>query len=139
MLFKTLASLTFAIAVFGASTVEAACFDVSKNQPTSLSGHLTYRIFAGSPNFRDVQKGDEPEPSYVLKLDKKICLTGDEFANPSNMFDEVQLMADKDLESKLVRFRDTDVIVKLRDQGAGYTAHHHRPLLATVTAISARR
>lgn len=50
------------------ATAHAACFDVSKSESAELSGVLSHRIFAGPPGYEDVQKGDTPEPGYVLKL-----------------------------------------------------------------------
>lgn len=117
----------------------AACFDVSKGQPSSLSGHLTHRIFAGPPNFEDVQKGDTPEPGYVLKLDRSICINGDEFADPSRMFDEVQLVPGDSNAKDLSRLRDTDVYVEVVDPMPAMTGHHHRPLLVWVKTVSSAR
>lgn len=117
----------------------ATCFDVSKGQPSSLSGHLTHRIFAGPPNFEDVQKGDTPEPGYVLKLDRSICIGGDEFADPSHMFDEVQLVPSDSNAHDLSRLRDTDVYVEVVDPMPAMTGHHHRPLLVWVKTVSSAR
>ncbi|WP_454288667.1 hypothetical protein [Rhizobium arsenicireducens] len=124
--------------VFG-SIAHADCYDVSKGEPSSLSGHLTHRIFAGPPNFEDVQKGDTPEPGYVLKLDRSICITGDEFADPSHMFDEIQLVPNEWTEKELARLQDTDVLVEVVDPMPAMTGHHHRPLLAWVKSVASAR
>lgn len=121
------------------SVAQAACSDVSKGQPSSLSGHLTHHIFAGPPNFEDVQKGDTPEPGYVLKLDSPICITGDEFADPSHLFDEVQLVPGDTSNEEISRLRDTDVYVDAIDPMPAMTGHHHRPLLVWVKSISSAR
>lgn len=136
---KTLFLLAFTVVVCGASGAYAACYDVSKGEPSELMGHLSHRVFAGPPNFEDVQKGDTPEPGYVLKLDRPICLTGDEFADPSDMFDEVQLVPDDGIERKMASFRDTEVDVDLVNPMPAMTGHHHRPLVAWVKAISSAR
>ncbi len=125
--------------LFWAPFAQAACFDVSKNEPSALSGHLTHRIFAGPPNFEDVQKGDSPEPGYVLKLDVPICLTGDDFADPENTFDEVQLVPDETTGKDMARLRDTDVFVDVTKPMPAMTGHHHRPLVAWVKAIAPAR
>ncbi len=129
----------FTALLFLPAVADAACFDVSKGQPSSLSGYLTHRIFAGPPNFEDVQKGDTPEPGYVLKLDRDICVTGDDFADPSNMFDEVQLVPGDTNERELSRLRDTEVYVDVVDPMPAMTGHHHRPLLVWVKSISSAR
>ncbi|WP_421423937.1 hypothetical protein [Agrobacterium rosae] len=128
-----------AAAMLPISIAQAACFDVSKGQPSSLSGHLTHHIFAGPPNFEDVQKGDTPEPGYVLKLDSPICITGDEFADPDRMFDEVQLIPGDTSYQEMSRLRDTDVYVDVIDPMSAMTGHHHRPLLVWVKSISSAR
>jgi hypothetical protein len=125
--------------LLSSAIASAACFDVSKRQPSSLSGRLTHRIFAGPPNFEDVQNGDTPEPGYVLKLDRAICITGDEFADPAHMFDEVQLVPGQANEKQLSRLRDTDVYVEVTDPMPAMTGHHHRPLLVWVKSISSAR
>lgn len=130
---------TVSALLLSSAAADAACFDVSKGEPSSLSGHLTHRIFAGPPNFEDVQKGDSPEPGYVLKLDEAICLTGDEFADPSIMFDEVQLVPGETNDRELSRLRDTDVYVDVVNPMPAMTGHHHRPLLVWVKSISSAR
>jgi hypothetical protein len=137
---KTYAVISIAAAaLFYASTTQAACYDVSKQQPSQLRGHLSHRIFAGPPNFEDVQKGDTPEPGYILKLDHPICITGDDFADPKHMFDEVQLVPNEETEKEMTRLRDTDVFVEVVNPMPAMTGHHHRPLLAWVKSISPDR
>ncbi|KGD99621.1 hypothetical protein [Rhizobium sp. YS-1r] len=128
-----------AVALASAPSAVAACYDVSKNEPSELSGHLSHRIFPGPPNFEDVQKGDTPEPGYVLKLDEPICITGDDFADPKYMFDEVQLVPNETTEKDMARLRDAEVFVDVLNPMPAMTAHHHRPLLAWVKAISSSR
>jgi hypothetical protein len=132
-------SLAVGISIFGMLPAQAACVDISKGEPSNLYGHLSHRIFAGPPNFEDVQKGDTPEPGYVLKLDKPICLTGDDFADPSNSFDEVQLVPKNGMERQMSSLRDADVYVEVVDPMAAETGHHHRPLVAWVKSISSAR
>ncbi|MGO8224757.1 hypothetical protein HA464_06675 [Rhizobium leguminosarum bv. trifolii] len=130
---------TVAVVLACAPSALATCYDVSKNEPSELGGHLSHRIFAGPPNFEDVQKGDTPEPGYILKLDQPICITGDDFADPKHMFDEVQLVPNETTEREMARLRDTDVFVEVVNSMPAMTGHHHRPLLAWVKAISAGR
>lgn len=117
---------------------QAECFDVSKSEPAELSGVLSHRIFAGPPGYEDVQKGDTPEPGYVLKLPAAICLTGDpDFTDPSNLFDEVQVVSREATEKSMRALDGRSVTVQLSGHIPAHTGHHHRPLVAWVEAISA--
>lgn len=117
---------------------QADCFDISKSEPAVLSGVLSHRIFAGPPGYEDVQKGDTPEPGYVLKLSAPICLAGDpDFTDPSNMFDEVQLVSREGTEKSMNALDGRAVRVSLSGHIPAHTGHHHRPLVAWVDAIAA--
>lgn len=121
-----------------ASTAHAAgCFDISQGEPVHLQGELSFRIFAGPPNFEDVQKGDTPEPGFVLRLAQPICLSGEEeFTDPSYMFEEVQLVETEATAAAMRDLRDRTVSVDLINPMPAMTAHHHRPLVAWVAAIA---
>ena len=127
-------ALAFAAIV---SNARSACFDLSKSEPHALTGMLSHRIFPGPPNFSDVQNGDMPEPGYLLTLAKPICLTGDEFADSSNLFSEVQLVAMGKTGKAMRALLNSNVDVTLFRPMAAQTGHHHRPLIAWVVAISA--
>lgn len=132
----SLIAIVFALSILSTQLKASQCFDISKGQPEHLFGQLTYRIFPGSPNFEDVTKGDEPEPTYILRLDTPICLTGDEFANEAEPVSTVQLSATTATEALLRSLIGKDVEVQLVDQAAAITGHHHAPLLASVVVIS---
>lgn len=117
---------------------QAGCFDITKSEPAELSGVLSHRIFAGPPGYEDVDKGDTPEPGYVLKLPTAICLTGDpDFTDPAAMFDEVQLVSREATKKAMQELDGRSVTVKLSGHIPAHTGHHHRPLVAWVDAISA--
>ena len=118
-----------------ATTSEAACFDVSRSQPQELTGTIRAVIFAGSPGFADVRKGDMPEPGFLLRLNAPICLSGDEFAEPDTPFLEVHLATDQDSPRNVGSFEGKRVTVQLRNPMAAHTGHHHRPLVAWIAAI----
>ena len=90
-------------------------------------------VFAGPPNFEDVRKGDAPEPTYVLRLDHRICITGDDFADPATMFDAVHLVAEHDNWAPLRANLHRRVTVTLVRPMGAETGHHHEPLVAWVT------
>ena len=113
----------------------AACYELQRGEPRELTGSLGFRIFPGPPEYTDVQKGDTPEPAYVLTLDEPICLAGDDFADPDLMFREVQLVSTEASAKKLAAAKGTIVTVLLGDRLAAHTGHHHRPLVAWVEDV----
>lgn len=115
----------------------SSCYDLSKKQPSELEGVLIAVIFAGPPNYEDVQKGDSPEPGYILRLPRNVCVEGDDFADPTNSFNEVQLFAESEAVSReLQKHQNAQVAVNLNDAFAAHTGHHHRPLVARVSSVS---
>ena len=116
----------------------AACFDISKFEPATLTGRLSARIFAGPPGFEDVAKGDAAEPGYILKLPNAICLTGDpDFTDPEDMFDEVQLVSRDNTADRMAALDGRKVTVELSGHVPAHTGHHRRPLVAWVDEIVA--
>ena len=65
-----------------------------------------------------------------------ICLTGDDFADPSLQFSEVQLVATDTSAPAMHALVNANVHVVLSKAIAAETGHHHRPLVAWVAAIS---
>ncbi|MEP6827191.1 MAG: hypothetical protein ABJA10_03870 [Aestuariivirga sp.] len=133
MLILILALLLFICGL--SSFASAACYDLSKSEPKTLVGHLKLQTFAGPPNYEDVRKGDTPERVFILKLDKSICLTGDDFADPAKFFDEVHVVRSDNIGNRMRAFVDSYVTVNLSQPMAAETGHHHRPLVAWVTKI----
>ena len=116
---------------------QGGCYDLAKGQPSVLTGRLDYVVFAGPPNFEDVQRGDTPEPSYVLTVPTPICLRGDaDFADPATRFRRVQIVASATLLPSFRRLLGRPVTIHLRDAMAAETGHHHEPLVAWATAIA---
>lgn len=131
-----LGKLAFICALATGSAVQAGCYDLSRQEPRQLTGMLSYRIFAGPPNYEDVQKGDTPEPGFVLTMDSPICLQGDEAADPALSFSEVQLVETELTAGVLAKYKQQEVTVTLERPMAATTGHHHRPLVAWVTDIA---
>lgn len=123
--------------LLAAANADAACYDLSKGEPRSLTGVLSHRMFVGSPGFEDVRKGDMPEAAYVLRLPAPICLGGDEFADPGKMFSEAQLVETEKTANAMRLLLGKDVTVALSRPMPAMTGHHHRPLVAWVTEIVA--
>ena len=116
-----------------ALSANAPCIDLKQTSTLSFEGTLSYSIFAGPPNYEDVRKGDSPEPTYILKLDAPICATGDEFLNPSERFDKIQVYpADSGttgrfLSRDLRRLVGKRVVVEGSSAFGAHTGHHHAP------------
>jgi hypothetical protein len=124
------------------SSANAACIDLKQTSSFSFEGTLSYRIFAGPPNYEDVRKGDTPEPTYLLKLDAPICATGDESLNPSDRFDRLQVypadsgVIGRFLSRDLRRFVGKRVVVEGNSAFGAHTGHHHAPLMLPITKIA---
>ncbi|MER9395404.1 MULTISPECIES: hypothetical protein [unclassified Mesorhizobium] len=121
------------VAVSGA---QAACYDISKGQPSQLSGQLDRRILPGPPNYKDVQAGDQPEPTYLLELDADICLEGADFADPASSFREVHVVPVGGMESAMASLIGRRVTVGVVDRWAANNANHRAPLMAVVGSIA---
>ncbi|MGP0057935.1 MAG: hypothetical protein ACLPID_01405 [Beijerinckiaceae bacterium] len=123
-------------AMLAATNAAAACFNLANGEPHALKGTLYYRIAPGPPGFQDVSKGDTPEPIYVLQLSEPICLTGDDFADPTNPFFEVQLLPSDETAKTMRSLDNSSVDVTLAHPFAAMTHWQYRPLVASVTAIA---
>jgi hypothetical protein len=125
-----------------ALSVNAACINLKQTSSLSFEGALSYRIFAGPPNYEDVRKGDAPEPAYILTLDASVCVEGDEFLNPGQPFDKIQVYpADRNGVGHAL-WRDLRQLVAKRVSVEGksafgaHTGHHHAPLLLPIIRIA---
>ncbi|MBS0250833.1 MAG: DUF4431 domain-containing protein [Proteobacteria bacterium] len=95
----------------------------------TLSGSLSRQLFS-SPF------GGEDEQTLILKLRSPICLAGDDFSDPNNRFDRVQLYSTVSSITKALNATvGTDVTVEGNGFGA-HTGHHHAPLVLEVTEIN---
>jgi len=122
--------------ILSASTTARAesCLDISQNKRLQFTGALSFHIFPGPPGFEDVSRGDTPEPGYILTLPYRMCLTGDEFADPSKQFSDIQLLPGA-AEQELRRRVGGQATVVVSDPFPAMTGHHHAPMLATVESV----
>lgn len=105
------------------------CLDISNSDNLiALSGTLQ-EVTATSEDF-------DPESFYVLRLDKDICTSGDEFSDPASDFHEVHLYANQaNVQDKLENLLGARV--EIRGVGFGaHTRHHYRPLVVEVKTVS---
>jgi len=113
----------------------APCYDFSKGQPAGLTGILDYVVFAGPPHYANVQKGDAPNPSFVLRLAHPVCIQGNKFVDPKSSVQAVQLVKTAKVEGKLKPLLHRDVTVTLKNP-APDPAHRQAPVFAWVTGIA---
>lgn len=132
----TIGLMLLALAAAAHAGAKPQCYDLRKSEPNQLTGVLGYRIFPGPPNYADVQKGDTPEPSYILTLPAAICLQGDENADPKQPFNQVQLVAGEVTDDQFAGLKGKQVTVSLKDPMPAHTGHHHLPLVARVTDVA---
>lgn len=112
----------------------ADCYDVSKGEPQTLTGKLDTVVFPGPPNYKDVQGGDAPEPTFVLRLAAPICITGDRFADATKPFAAVQVQETEATAGQLRSLLGQTVTLQLTGPMAAQTGHHHEPLVAGVAS-----
>jgi hypothetical protein len=132
--------LSFVIALFplfAESRVLLAderCLDLEQSQTFSFDGLLTHQMFAGPPNFESVQNGDRAEPSYILRLQKPVCVSGN--AAP---IDRIQIYPgdpdDKALWARLRGLIGKPVTATGNKAFEAFTGHHHAPLLLQITEV----
>lgn len=118
----------------------AKCLRItSEDDLVTIEGRLSLQVFPGRPNYENVAEGDEPEPTWIVTLDKKICIDdGGEFTDPNVMFDTVHVYTGhKDMEIELRSMNGKLVRVTGRGFGA-HTGHHHAPLVEEVESIQAQ-
>jgi hypothetical protein len=119
-----------------------ACLDVRQSGSYSFEGFLTFKIFPGSPNFESVERGDNPEPTYILHLDEPICVVGEEdFLDPSVRIADIHVYPDspeptgRGLSADLKRLVNRRVLVTGEKPFAAHTGHHHAPLVLAINSI----
>src|SRR6185437_3135621 len=116
----------------------AACLDLKPEAHRAFEGSLYFRVFAGRPNYSSVNRGDEPEPTYILKMDHPVCVDGDASSDAIDKADEVQIFPDHDKDGlfrSMRRLVGRRVRVEGKSAFAAFTGHHHAPLLLPITAI----
>jgi hypothetical protein len=110
------------------------CIDLERSQAFSFEGKLTHKVFPGPPNYESVRKGDKPEPSYILQLQKQTCVSGSD-----EQIDRIQIFPEdadnKVLWAKLRSLIGNQVVVAGKSAFLHETGHHHAPLLLEITEI----
>ena len=109
---------------------------------TQLSGKLVRKVFPGPPSYESVQKGDEAEVVWLVKLDSPLCVKADIVQpdlNPEHKNVRlVQLVLDGALLDRAKSLRGKYVVASGSLFGA-HTGHHRTPLLLRATYLDLPR
>ena len=101
----------------------------------SLQGILERVVFPGPPNYESVAGGDTPETSYVITLDRAVCLA----ELPNNPTTRIQLVF---LNAAEQSYTSLAPLLRSRVSCSGSlfareSGHHHTPVLLTVATCAA--
>lgn len=106
----------------------ATCF--SYNTAVTISGAIKAHTFPGPPNYENIEAGDRPETSWILKPDQPICVE----ANPDIEWENYEV----DVSAIQLVFRAASPELKsshVQVQGTlfhAHTGHHHTNVLMDV-------
>jgi hypothetical protein len=123
----------------GSPAVYAGCLDTKPDTRLNFEGKLYFQVFPGPPNYEAVNKGDTPEPTYILKLDHPVCVDGNDSNDAIEKADQVQIFPNDAKEAGLFismrRLAGRRVRVEGTSAFTAHTGHHHAPLLLPIAAI----
>ena len=107
----------------------------------TLTGRIQRVVFAGPPGYRDVRKGDAREVTWVLRLSEAIDVRGaprSEFDVSRKNVRDLQMAVDPETYRKQGNLVGKRVVVTGTLFGE-HTAHHHTPVLISVTRLRAAK
>jgi hypothetical protein len=106
---------------------------------TTLTGTLVTRTYPGPPNYDSLERGDLPQRTFLLVLDRTVCVHADSTNQQASEIRVVQLVT---LDSYFVPILEHLLNRSVRVIGTlfpAHTAHHHTPVLITVHTVSQNR
>jgi hypothetical protein len=128
---------------FGCASANAAsggdCLPYEPAQVT-LKGKVSLKVFPGPPEYTSVKEGDKPEPAWLLRLAKPICVKADKKDEDNRAEDNVSVI------HLVLRGKQFSQLRRLRKKGAvrftgqlfhALTGHHHAEVLLRVTRMQA--
>jgi hypothetical protein len=132
-------TLTLLLLFVAAATPHALaqCLKCQPNTVT-LDGVIYAKDFPGPPNFESIRRGDERMRYWILRLNRSICVEGDDFdhARASNVRDLQLVFPDESFDKKYHSF----VLRRARFRVVGSlfhqeTGHHVTKILINVTSL----
>ncbi len=113
---------------------KSACIDLRETGTFTATGALTHTAFTDAAG--------RLEPAFIIKLDRPICVTGDEFRGRIDGIDRVHVYPDpkqpartRELSNSLRRLAGQRVSAVGKSPFGAITAHHHAPLVLPVTQV----
>lgn len=121
-------------------TLHNSCLADQSDERVTLVGNLDHQIFPGPPRYEDVTKGDVPEPTYILHLDRPICVAS-ELGNLHEI-DRIHVYAEGSDQqgsvwSSLRMLIGSKVAVVGEVPFPSHTGHHHAPAVMAIDSVSA--
>jgi len=99
-----------------------------------LTGKTFLKVFPGRPNYESIKEGDEPEPAWLLRLAKPICVRADkQDEDPEDNVSVIHLVLRGKQFSQLRRLRRKGAITFTGTLFHAITGHHHAKVLMWVT------
>ena len=132
--------LATAIAFGCPSVLAASAGDCLPYEPASvtLTGKTFRKVFPGRPNYESIKDGDEPEPAWLLRLAKPICVRADkkdEFNEAENNVSLIHLVLRGKQFSQLRRLRKKGTVTFTGTLFHSITGHHHADVLMWVLSM----
>jgi len=132
-----LSALAYLLLAFFVVQVHAACLQYEP-AAVSLRGKLLRRVYAAPPNYEDLHKGDRPETYWIIQLQSPTCVNEDKAEPDLNVFQRdirsVQLVLTKE-KYRMYKSLLSKRVVATGTLFGAHTAHHHTPVLMTVTTL----
>ena len=114
----------------------AGCIPINSPDKLIFEGVLRHKIFPGAPNYEDVRKGDRAEPVYILELNDKICVAGDDFIDKGAQIRALQIYpAEAGEKRQWQGLVGTGVRIFGISAFGAHTVHHRAPLVVEVGRI----
>jgi len=137
---KLVVSLMLLFGVGASSTVAGISQGCLAYEPArvKLHGMISRRTFAGPPNYESTKKGDERETYWILRLNKAICVKGDEslpgISEAEKNVSQLQLVLDAEQYARYKNLpgKRAEVSGKLFHS---HTGHHHTNVLLKVAEM----
>jgi hypothetical protein len=127
--------------VCSATSVSAASQrDCLSYEPATvtLTGKTFLKVFPGRPNYESIKEGDEPEPAWLLRLAKPVCVKWDgkdEVNEAENHVLLIHLVLRGKQFSQLRRLRKKGAITFTGTLFHSHTGHHHTKVLMMVQSM----
>lgn len=136
---KRLAQVALAVIITcsAAGASATACIDAGDPGLHIFKGTLHVTI-QGGPADKSPYTSNDSYSAYFLSVDEPVCLAGDDFVSPKELFRDIQLTVDDGPSAQtMLQSNGKTVAVATSEVYGAHTAHHRAPLVAHVVSIMA--